>query len=147
MKARQSLPLCVLQRLAAGCPRFLTRARAAMCIFSRKKQTPRSGRKKKVYPCNNAGTCIMRVLRSFDEELHSLFPLHALVQARRAGDMFILLQSEARRPITERSDGDGRAARPIAVGCMAPGAPPTPSLHLHAASAGGRELLIGRCHE
>lgn len=39
----------------------------------------------------------MRGFIQFDVELHS--PLQALVQARQAVDMFILLESKAPRPI------------------------------------------------
>lgn len=58
----------------------------------------------------------MRVFIQFDVELHS--PLEALVQARQAVDMFILLESKAPRPIPAQSDEDWRPACPIAGRCM-----------------------------
>lgn len=64
----------------------------------------------------------MRVFIQFDVQLHS--PLQALVQARRAVDMFILLESEAPRPIPGQSDEDWRSACPIAGRCMTPKAHP-----------------------
>lgn len=52
----------------------------------------------------------------FDVEQHSL--LQALVQARRAVDMFILLESKSPPPIPDEDDQDWRSVCPITGRCM-----------------------------